>query len=274
MRPAGRHYVAPARRLTARSSASVGEPGGFVERIATATTPTGARPTGATSARRAATPSLFVFAYDWRKDNTESAAQLADYIGCACKFFPSGKVNIVTHSMRSLAALLPARSPGGQRGRRPRDHDRRTVLGAPKLVYALQTGDFAPFRRSSPLRHDQAHHAVVPGDAPADVGGAYHQVSGQSVFLEEGLGHQPQRRERRGVPSAGDGGAARQPDARPVPGGDPPSSSRPMAPQRAARSTGAMTRPVSTTTTWSASRSAPRRSARWSPPARRCAAHR
>ncbi len=87
-------------------------------------------------------PNLFVFAYDWRKSNTENAAVLRDYVGCAQKFYPNSKINILAHSMGGLLArryiidnpsahkierLITIGSPW---------------LGAPKTIYILETGKF------------------------------------------------------------------------------------------------------------------------------------
>jgi hypothetical protein len=47
--------------------------------------------TGCDLAQKSANPTLFVFAYDWRKDNAENAVALKDYIGCVQKFYPNAK---------------------------------------------------------------------------------------------------------------------------------------------------------------------------------------
>jgi pimeloyl-ACP methyl ester carboxylesterase len=90
----------------------------------------------------AANPNLFVFAYDWRKSNVENANLLAGYVKCVEDFYPSSKVNILTHSM------------GGMVARRyildhVRDHNVNKLitigapwLGAPKAINALETGEF------------------------------------------------------------------------------------------------------------------------------------
>lgn len=131
-------------------------------------------------------PALFVFAYDWRRSNVESAAQLTDYLGCVRRFYPGGKINIVTHSMGSLVArryLLDHPEQHAGIGRVI------TIgapwLGAPKLVNALETGEFAPFPviiASSTIKH------IIPWfPATHQLMSAawYHQVSGP-VFREDG----------------------------------------------------------------------------------------
>lgn len=88
-------------------------------------------------------PNLFVFTYDWRYSNVQSADKLADYLGCVQWFWPGRKVDILTHSMGSLVARRYVLD-------NPDDHgvDRMVTigapwLGAPKLVNTLYTGNFA-----------------------------------------------------------------------------------------------------------------------------------
>ena len=95
--------------------------------------------------QKADQPTLFVFAYDWRKSNVENAQALKDYIGCVQKFYPGTKVNILAHGMGSLLArryILDNLS----------DHKVNKLitvgapwLGAPKAVNVLETGDFFDF---------------------------------------------------------------------------------------------------------------------------------
>lgn len=49
-------------------------------------------------------PSLFIFAYDWRKSNADSAEELEEYIRCIHRFYPESQVDIVAHSMGGLVA--------------------------------------------------------------------------------------------------------------------------------------------------------------------------
>ncbi len=49
-------------------------------------------------------PTLFIFAYDWRLDIAENAKALADYVAGIQKLYPNKKVNIVAHSMGGLVA--------------------------------------------------------------------------------------------------------------------------------------------------------------------------
>ncbi|WP_214111244.1 Ig-like domain-containing protein [Acrocarpospora catenulata] len=95
-----------------------------------------------TQSDQSGTPNLFVFAYDWRKSNAESAEKLADFIGCVRKFWPNRKVDVLTHSMGGIVTRRYILD-------HPQDsHIDRMVtlgapwLGAPKLVNVLLTGDF------------------------------------------------------------------------------------------------------------------------------------
>jgi pimeloyl-ACP methyl ester carboxylesterase len=85
-------------------------------------------------------PSLFVFAYDWRKSNAENAVLLADYVGCVQRFYPYGKVNLLAHSMGGLLARRYILDNPGK-------VDRLVTiaspwLGAPKANYVLEEGEF------------------------------------------------------------------------------------------------------------------------------------
>ncbi|MEV6983695.1 Ig-like domain-containing protein [Sphaerisporangium sp. NPDC051017] len=87
-------------------------------------------------------PNLFIYAYDWRQSNVDSARGLADYIGCVRKLWPTRKVDILTHSMGGIVTrryILDDPSAS--------NIDRVVTigapwLGAPKLVNVLMTGDF------------------------------------------------------------------------------------------------------------------------------------
>jgi len=49
-------------------------------------------------------PTLFVFAYDWRQSNRESAKQLKEYIDCVLRIHKGSRVDIIAHSMGGLVA--------------------------------------------------------------------------------------------------------------------------------------------------------------------------
>jgi len=87
-------------------------------------------------------PDFFPFPYDWRLSNGVNAVRLRDYIGCVQRFHPDSKVNIVSHSMGSLLARRYTLDYASDHG----VHKLITIggpyLGAPKLIYVLETGDF------------------------------------------------------------------------------------------------------------------------------------
>ncbi len=87
-------------------------------------------------------PNLFVFAYDWRKNNVEGAAALKDYVGCVRKFYPSSKINIVAHSMGGLLARRYILDNPGAHNVDKLITIGSPWLGAPKAIYMMETGEF------------------------------------------------------------------------------------------------------------------------------------
>ncbi|NQW16907.1 MAG: alpha/beta fold hydrolase [Chloroflexi bacterium] len=125
-------------------------------------------------------PNLFLFPYDWRLDNAVNAAKLDDYVDCMRQIYPDSDFNLVTHSM------------GGLIGRRyvldhMSDHhiDRWVSiaapwLGAPKLAFVLETGEFVPEIKHVPpvkavlkdvLGSFDAVHQLLPSQDYFDLGG-------------------------------------------------------------------------------------------------------
>jgi Lecithin:cholesterol acyltransferase/HYDIN/CFA65/VesB-like, Ig-like domain len=140
-------------------------------------------------AQKANHPTLFLFPYDWRKDNAFTAQELADYIGCVHKFYPStSKVNMLAHSMGGLVArrYILDYSPS---------YVNRLVtvatpwVGAPDFLNVMATGEFGPFAewivfdpvfkhisRSFPGLHETIppkayFDLVLPSQAPLGDGG-------------------------------------------------------------------------------------------------------
>jgi pimeloyl-ACP methyl ester carboxylesterase len=84
-------------------------------------------------------PTLFVFAYDWRLSNAESAQKLKEYVDCVQRFYPGKQVNFLTHSMGGLVARryvldYPSHNINKFIATVP------PFLGAPKAIDALLTG--------------------------------------------------------------------------------------------------------------------------------------
>jgi triacylglycerol esterase/lipase EstA (alpha/beta hydrolase family) len=59
---------------------------------------------GCSTQQSGETPTLFIFPYDWRLSNANSAAKLKDLIDCVHSLYPAKKVDILTHSMGGLVA--------------------------------------------------------------------------------------------------------------------------------------------------------------------------
>ncbi len=95
---------------------------------------------GCDANQRFSVPNLFIFAYDWRQSNFETADKLREYIRCIQRFYPGTKVDIVAHSMGGLVARRHiVNNPGSH-------HIRKLIsvgspfLGAPKALDVIETG--------------------------------------------------------------------------------------------------------------------------------------
>ncbi len=106
-------------------------------------------------------PDLFPFPYDWRLDIGENADRLRDYVLCVQLFYPDTEISVVAHSMGSVISRRYVLDHSD-------DHGLNTVitvggpfLGAPKLLYVLESGDFLPFRVGSKIFRDIA--GSMPG---------------------------------------------------------------------------------------------------------------
>lgn len=91
-------------------------------------------------------PNLFVFAYDWRKSNSDSAGLLADYVSCVRKIHgPETKVDILTHSMGGLVARRYILNQYQSHGVSRLITVAAPWLGAPKAMHVMGTGSYSPF---------------------------------------------------------------------------------------------------------------------------------
>jgi PKD repeat protein/pimeloyl-ACP methyl ester carboxylesterase len=123
-------------------------------------------------------PELFIFPYDWRLDNADSARKLAEFIELINVVHPDApKVDLVCHSMGGLVAR-----------RYVLEHPNRVdrfisinspFLGATKTLSAMKTGDmgeltmsvFVPQPRMKILtRHMPAVHQLLPSKELLDLG--------------------------------------------------------------------------------------------------------
>lgn len=90
-------------------------------------------------------PNLFVFAYDWRISNAQNAVLLADYIACVQKFYPNTNVNLVAHSMGGLVARRYILNHPGAHHVNAYVSVGTPFLGASKLIWVEETGEFIFF---------------------------------------------------------------------------------------------------------------------------------
>ncbi|MDA1349624.1 MAG: alpha/beta fold hydrolase, partial [Chloroflexi bacterium] len=134
-------------------------------------------------------PTLFIFPYDWRLDNTANASLLREYVACVRQFHPDTDVNIVAHSMGGLLARRYILQ-------NPTDHHVNAYvsigspfLGAPKLIAILETGDFldkddtAVGQLVNPIfkhttRSFPGAHQLLPSNEYFELGGAPPLVEG------------------------------------------------------------------------------------------------
>ena len=87
-------------------------------------------------------PSLFVFPYDWRRDNdAESSEKLRDFIqNCVSQFYPDTKVNILAHSQGGLVASRYIFKNQGTHNVNKLITIATPFLGAPKAINGLEEG--------------------------------------------------------------------------------------------------------------------------------------
>lgn len=129
-------------------------------------------------------PSLFVFAYDWRKSNVENAGKLNEYIGCIKQFYgPNTKVNIVAHSQ---GGLLTRRyildNPGAH------NIDKMVTigspwLGAPKAIEVLKNGNF--FEPIPVIGYELVKRETVKKIAPFFTG--FHELFPSQLYYERAI---------------------------------------------------------------------------------------
>jgi pimeloyl-ACP methyl ester carboxylesterase len=137
-------------------------------------------------------PSLFVFAYDWRKSSVDNANALADYVGCVRKFYPDSntKIDVLTHSMGGLVARRYLVT-------HPTDHHvgkfitiAAPWLGSPKSINVLETGKFldsgfgqkitsGTFKRLSEFF--PGVHELLPSEFYFALGGRPYVLDGKTI---------------------------------------------------------------------------------------------
>jgi hypothetical protein len=122
------------------------------------------------------TPTLFVFPYDFRKDNAQIAVKLKEFIQCVQEYHPNKKVNLLTHSMGGLIARRYI-SDRVRVGEEPQVDKLITMvapwLGAPEALYKIETGG-------------DWHPGALWGDTKADLGFSVGLIQPHTIkFLAE-----------------------------------------------------------------------------------------
>jgi pimeloyl-ACP methyl ester carboxylesterase len=91
-------------------------------------------------------PTLFVFAYDWRKNNAQNTAALKEYIDCVRLIYhdvnPDQKVNIVAHSMGGLVSRRYILDYPNNNNVKKLITVNSPFLGAPRAIHVMETGSF------------------------------------------------------------------------------------------------------------------------------------
>ncbi|MCW5961705.1 MAG: hypothetical protein KIS76_16195 [Pyrinomonadaceae bacterium] len=106
-------------------------------------------------------PRVFVFAYDWRKSNAQTAQSLREYVECIRVFHPGGRVNIVAHSMGGLVARRYVLDNPSNHGIGKLITIGSPFLGAPKAIHALETGNFIAPAFEATITEQGANFAVA-----------------------------------------------------------------------------------------------------------------
>ncbi len=143
-------------------------------------------------------PTLFIFAYDWRKSNIVNAEKLQDYIGCVRRFYPNTSVNILAHSMGGLLARrYIIKNPNNH-------HVNKLItigspwLGAPKAIHVLETGQWPPATSYGlilpgtlkTLAEDfTGFHELLPSRKYADLGGVPFAEDGWDINQDNSSGY-------------------------------------------------------------------------------------
>jgi pimeloyl-ACP methyl ester carboxylesterase len=142
---------------------------------------------GCDMSQQSSLPTLFVFPYDWRKDNSQSADALRDYVGCIHQFYPGAKINVIAHSMGGLVARRYIITNPGTHSVNALITVGTPWLGAPKAIDVLETGDYQPFTPvlifDPTLKHIAnsfpGAHELLPSKSYFDLGGTPLAESGR-----------------------------------------------------------------------------------------------
>ncbi len=138
-------------------------------------------------------PDLFVFPYDWRKDNVDSVKKLEEYVDLVRLIHPDASgIDIVAHSMGGLVSRrFILENPGVV--------DRLITvgspfLGAPKAILAMETGDMDDFVFNVIIRkslmktlaeHFEGAHQLLPGPQYFQLAGSPLAETGWDISGDE-----------------------------------------------------------------------------------------
>ncbi|MGH9277805.1 MAG: alpha/beta fold hydrolase, partial [Acidimicrobiales bacterium] len=115
---------------------------------------------------------LFVFTYDWRKDIADSAQKLDDFLGCVQQIHPDNQVNVLAHSMGGLVARRYVTDSADDERVNAMITLGSPWLGAPKMLFVLETGSFIPVVVSgddlkAAVETMPGLHQLLPGLGPS-----------------------------------------------------------------------------------------------------------
>lgn len=135
-------------------------------------------------------PNLFVFAYDWRLSNAQNASLLADYIACVHKFYPGTQVNLIAHSMGGLVGRRYILDHPGSSFVNAYISVSTPFLGAGKVVWVEETGEYVFFVWASTLLNVvgsfNGASELLPSQAWYDIGGLSPLVEDGQDLLNDG----------------------------------------------------------------------------------------
>ncbi len=133
-------------------------------------------------------PNLFVFPYDWRQSNELTSKDLRGYINCVRQLYPNTQVDLLTHSMGGLVGRRYVLDYAGDHHVNNHISIAAPWLGAPKLPYVLETGDFVPGFVVGPdvqfaMQSIHAAHELMPDKGYYDIGSLVPLVSAGRSLL-------------------------------------------------------------------------------------------
>ncbi len=127
-------------------------------------------------------PDLFLFPYDWRLDIGENAERLRDYLLCVQRFYPDTAISVIAHSMGSLVSRRYVLDHSDDHGLNTLITVGGPFLGAPKLLYVLDSGEFLPFRIARGIFRDIV--GSLPGVHQLAPSRSYFELASETLGLD------------------------------------------------------------------------------------------